>query len=269
MKKHNYLIFFIVLAILFSCEKDNAELETILSEETYVIGEIGNSSTKSNSDKVNTLNKNSFLSDCGTLGPLCTSPNQTLSYTYFTPDINPNITWTVNSGNISIISGQGTNTATFATGSNFNGAQISVQGVGPIGCVSTRNILLCGGVNPPDQDECEYILGINDEYIDGTQSGANVVYLNAGGNFPIGTTYEWEIRRQNRTTQFYSPSENNPRLVSASINNRITRATVTAKFENCEKTITKTFMCAIPDMDINGYLFPECGGGEDGGFGFN
>jgi hypothetical protein len=260
MKKINYLILSVILSLTFSCETDNSELETIQSEEVFVIGEIGNSSAKSSRNQENKFNKKG-LTDCGTSGPLCAFQNQTLSYTYFTPDINPSITWTVNSGNISIISGQGTNTVTLATGSNFNGGQISVEGVGPIGCISTRNILLCGRPNP---DGCDYFLGINDEYIDGTQSGADFVYLNAGGNFPNGTTYEWEIRRQNGTIQFYSPSTSNPRLVSASINNRITRATVTAKFEDCEKTVTKTFQCAIPNADINGDLFPECsnlGGG--------
>ena len=265
MKKINYLILFVVLSLTFSCEEDNSELETIQSEEIFVIGEIGNTNNQSSHNQKNKLNKIG-LTDCGTSGPLCAFPNQTLTYTYSTPDINPSITWTVNSGSISIISGQGTNTVTFVTGSNFNGGQISVEGVGPIGCISTRNILLCGGPNP---DVCNYILGINDEYIDGTQSGANVVYLNAGGNFPNGTTYEWEIRRQNGTIQFYSPSTSNPRLVSASINNRITRATVTAKFEGCEKTVTKTFMCAIPNADINGNLFPECKGNGNGGFGVN
>ena len=57
-------------------------------------------------------------------------------------------------------------------------------------------------------------------------------------------------------------------MVSASINNRITRATVTAQFGGCEKTVTNTFTCPIPNSDINGNLFPECRGNGGGGFGF-
>lgn len=264
MKKNNYLILLVVLTMIFSCETDNSEFENTQSEEIFTIGEIKSSNAKSS--RGNQIGIGIDLLDCAIVGPKCASKNQTLSYTYFSPDINPTIIWTVDS-NISIISGQGTNTLTIATGNNFNGGHISVEGVGPINCVASRNIPLCG--DPVPVDDCEYSLGILDEYIDGTQSGANVVYLNAGGNFPTGTTYEWEIRRQDGTTQFYSPSTSNPRLISASINNRIIRATVTAKFEDCEKTETETFMCAIPNVDINGNLFPECGGNGNGGLGFN
>jgi len=159
----------------------------------------------------------------------------------------------VNSGNISIINGQGTNTATFYFGSNFSGGNISVIGVGPSNCYVERNILLCG----PGPSECTtYSLGILDEYIDGTQSGANFVYLQAGGNFPSGTTYAWTIKRQNGSIQNYSASTSNPRQVSASISNKITEATVTASYQDCTRTVSKVFNCAIPDMDENGHF--EC-----------
>ncbi len=107
-------------------------------------------------------------------------------------------------------------------------------------------------------NDCDYVLGILDEYLDGTQSGANFVYLNAGGNFPLGTTYTWTIKRQDGSTQYYPASTSNPRRVSASISNRITRATVTAEYSGCQKTVIKTFLCAIPNEDANGNLFPEC-----------
>ena len=266
MKNQFFLILLTALFTLFSCETEQSETELTESEGIFLIGELGTSGTKKSLNQNDISKRIGNLNDCGTFGPLCAYPNQTLIYTYYTPDLNPNITWTVNSGHMTIVSGQGSNTITLITGSNFNGGQLTVEGDGPIGCISTRNIRLCGGQNPGD---CGYVLGILDEYIDGTQSGANVVYLNAGGNFPNGTTYEWEIKRQDGSTQFYSPSTNNPRLVSASINNRITQATVTAKFENCEKTSTKTFMCAIPNSDANGNLFPECLGNGGGGLGFN
>jgi len=196
--------------------------------------------------------------DCGVAGPKCAYPNQTLTYTYSSPDINPSITWT-------IASGQGTNTVTLTFGSDFSGGTISVVGVGPVNCTVTRNILLCG-ITPIDCTT--YSLGILDEYLDGTQSGVDIVYLHAGGNFPSGTTYAWIIKRQNGSTQFYSASTSNPRQVVASINNRITQSTVTAEYEDCIKTVTKTFMCAIPNAGINGILFPECNGlGNNGGFG--
>lgn len=129
-------------------------------------------------------------------------------------------------------------------------------------CIEACEIFTCNDIPPPP---CNYSLGILDEYIDGTQSGANWVYLHAGGNFPTGTTYTWWITRQNGSTQFYPASTQNPRQVSASINNRITQAKVTATFGNCTETITKIFRCAIPNADINGNLFPECRGVIGGG----
>ena len=267
MKKINYLILSIILSFTLSCETDSSEIDPAQSENVLVIGEVKNSineDTNSSSREIQN-DKRGFLTRCATNGPECGLPGQILTYTLNTPDIVTVINWNVTSG-ISIISGQGTNTVTISLDSNFSGGQISVDFNSSI-CVSpmARNILLCGpGPGPDDCDD--YSLGILDEYIDGTQSGANYVYLHAGGNFPNGTTYEWEIRRQNGTIQFYSPSTSNPRLVSASINNRITRATVTAKFEDCEKTVTKTFQCAIPNADINGNLFPEC---DNLGGGFN
>lgn len=106
--------------------------------------------------------------------------------------------------------------------------------------------------------KCSYALSILDEYIDGTQGGANFVYLKAGGNYPSGTTYAWEVKRQDGSIESYPASTSNPRLVSASINNRITEATVTAVYGSCGATVTKVFNCAIPHADENGNLFPEC-----------
>ena len=268
MKKLNYLILSVILSFTLYCETDNSEFETIQSEDVFVIGEVKKSNIKMSNSGIE-FSKGMLLTDCGSNGPRCELPNQTLTFTLITPEVNATGNWTVSGGNIFIIgSGQGTNTVTLFLGSDYSGdGELSVEINGSICASDSREIPLCG--NPITPEECQYSLGILDEYIDGTQSGANVVYLHAGGNFPTGTTYEWKIRRQNGTIQFYSPSTSNPRLVSASINNRITRATVTAKFEDCEKTVTKTFMCAIPNADINGDLFPECGGNGNGGFGFN
>lgn len=192
---------------------------------------------------------------CGVIGPKCAFSKQVLTYTYSTTVLSPNITWTIVSGNISIEDGQGTNTITLKFGSNFQGGYVTVVGAGKSDCSVTFEIIACSEI---PVDNCKYHLGILDEYIDGTQSGANFVYLNAGGNFPSETTYTWTIKRQNNSTQFYPPSINNPRKISTSINNRITQATVTAEYLDCVKTVSKFFRCAIPNSDINGDLFPEC-----------
>lgn len=246
MKRINYVCLLSMLfTLLYSCESKVPELETSEAKEVFTIGEVQNSASK----------KGGLTPNCGIFGPLCASPNQSITFTYFSPDLNPAITWTVTGVDVSIASGQGTHTVTINLGGNFSGGSISVIGVGPANCSAGQNILLCG-TTPVGCTT--YHVGILDEYIDGTQSGANFVYLHAGGNFPVGTTYAWEIKRQDGSIQLYSASTTMPRLVSASINNRITQATVTASYLSCTRTVTNIFNCAIPNSDINGYLFPEC-----------
>ncbi|MBQ0734377.1 hypothetical protein [Aquimarina celericrescens] len=98
-----------------------------------------------------------------------------------------------------------------------------------------------------ERTSCNYNTAILDEYIDGTQSGANIVYLFTNGNFPNGTTYEWLITRQNGLTQSYEASTDNPRAVSASSSNKIIRARVTARYQECSRTFLKTFIQPIPN----------------------
>ena len=251
MKNLCLLILVLSFSFFISCDSEISELEpqTIETKQVFFPGE----SSQAESGK-----KASSFSTCGVTGPSCASPNTTLTYTYNSATFSPNIVWFVNRGDISIGIGEGGNTAYLSFGSDFKGGTITVMGFGPPECSVTLEIPLCSDDNIDPADDCYYALGILDEYIDGTQSGANFVYLYAGGTFPTGTTYEWEIIRQDGTIQFYSPSTSNPRWVSASIDNRITEATVIASFEDCEETANKTFRCAIPNSDINGNLFPEC-----------
>jgi hypothetical protein len=110
----------------------------------------------------------------------------------------------------------------------------------------------------------DYRVSILDEYIDGTQSGSNSVFLMANGNFTLGAIYTWTITRQNGSVQTYTGG--NLILVDTSFNNRIVSATVNVSYEDCEKTANKIFRCAIPNADANGNLFPECDS-SGGGFG--
>ncbi len=258
MKKLNFLLAIsILLTFLYSCESDTSDLdfqpiETFEAKQVLFQGEV----EQSNNNK-----SQLSLFGCSVTGPECALPNQSLTYTYSTSASNPIITWRINRGNISISRGQGTNTVVLNFASNFTGGEVTVLGAGLPNCSVTFEILRCGII------DCNNLLSIFDEYIDGTQSGVDLVYLQAGGNFPQGTTYTWKIRRQNGSMDSYHSSTDNPRQIEASINNRITQATVTAEYLNCSKTVTKTFRCAIPNADFNGNLFPECGGlGNGGGF---
>ena len=122
-----------------------------------------------------------------------------------------------------------------------------------------------GDEEEDDAINCDtFWVGIPDAYIDGTFSGADVILLQASGNFPAGSTYSWVIERVNGNIENYTASTQNPRPFSANINNRITRATVTASYMGCVKTSSFTFYCPIPDIDPNtGNVLPDCNNNED------
>lgn len=159
--------------------------------------------------------------------------------------------WVVTPG-LEILSGQGTTTVLIKGLDGFWSGSVYVTRYknGVSACADVKTIAI----------GCNYTLFILDEYIDGTQSGSNSVHLSVGGNYPIGTTYEWTLTRQDGSVQYYPPQATRVRVVSASIDNRITEATVVANFSRCYSEVTKTFRCAIPNSDIYGNLFPECEG---------
>ncbi len=95
--------------------------------------------------------------DCDIEGSSIVSPGSTVTYTY-TSNLSPNtITWSILSGNISIISGQGTNTVTLSFASNFNGGSILADGInGVIHCSESFSISAC---TPPTYVEIDQISG--------------------------------------------------------------------------------------------------------------
>ncbi|WP_412561561.1 T9SS type A sorting domain-containing protein [Winogradskyella sp. MIT101101] len=166
--------------------------------------------------------------------------------------------WEICEGNATI---QGSNTSQTVNVSCSSGTfKIKVTRFINGNCIEACETYTCGGGNSCD----DYWVAILDEYIDGTQSGSDYVYLMANGNYPSGATYTWTTTRQSGLTQTYATTTDNPRLVDASINNRITSASVTVSYQGCSETVNRTFACAIPNSDANGDLFPECnrkGGG--------
>jgi len=103
-----------------------------------------------------------------------------------------------------------------------------------------------------------YDLTILDQYVDGTQSGNNIVGLYVNGNFPLGTTYEWNVYREDGSIDNYSASSQTLRYVAASFENRITYVEVIAYYGNCSRLFTSAFHCAIPNSDQYGNVFPDC-----------
>lgn len=166
--------------------------------------------------------------------------------------------WIVSPSNaFTIVSGQGTPNAYIRGNSGFSQGTVYVTRFkdGVSACADMKPVSIgSGGVL------CNYTLSILDEYADGTQSGSDTVALSVGGNYPTGTTYAWTITRQDGSVQYYPPQATRVRTVAASINNRITDASVVANFNTCTSVVTKKFRCSIPHSDFYGNLFPECAG---------
>ena len=170
--------------------------------------------------------------------------------------------WVVTTPALQIVSGGNTTTAYIKGVSGYANGIVYVTRFkdGVSACSDMKPVTIS-----PNVIYCNYTLSILDEYIDGTQSGSDTVHLSVGGNYPTGTTYAWTITRQDGSVQYYAPQATRTRIVSASIDNRITDASVVANYQTCTSVVTKKFRCAIPNSDIYGNLFPECEGTNNNG----
>lgn len=101
--------------------------------------------------------------------------------------------WEICEGNTSIVdSNTGQTISVSCSDDNF---KIKVTRFVNGECIEACESYTCG-------TGCDdYWVAILDEYIDGTQSGSNHVYLMANGNYPSGASYTWTTTRQNGQTQ--------------------------------------------------------------------
>lgn len=185
------------------------------------------------------------LANCTTVTTVsgCMSRNSltTLEILNHGTDIN----WTVLEGDFITIS-KFENTITLFGGDDFNGG--IVVGTGP--SVSfTFDISVCPPTPPCRPSNTVVVL---EEYLDGTESGQNVVHLKLSSNWPAGTTYAWQTVREDGTVKNYSASTQKIRRVSASRENPITRVIVTAKYGTCERGIITDFSPAVPQEGSSG-----------------
>ena len=71
---------------------------------------------------------------CGIAGPLEAAPGETLSYEYKSNIKNPEVTWFIDAGSITIVSGQNSSKATFKFGDDFSTGAIRCLGEGDRSC---------------------------------------------------------------------------------------------------------------------------------------
>lgn len=107
-------------------------------------------------------------------------------------------------------------------------------------------------------NSCAYNIAINDSYEYSDNSNLESIKISAESNYPAGTTYSWIVFKQDGSFEEF------PSVLTASISttatpeNRITRAVLTAEYQNCSNSIEQSFEKAIPYLDSLGNLFPEC-----------
>ncbi|EDP71908.1 hypothetical protein FBALC1_12442 [Flavobacteriales bacterium ALC-1] len=233
MKKFNYLLLSVLLLILSSCDPDSSEL---IYESDELI----------KSENLDDSKRRGPIPICSIDGPNCANQNQTVTIT-----AEPGFsiyTWNVYEGDMTITSGNGSQTITIQTGPNFEGGAVSLFALSQFGttfiCESGYTLDSCVSI----VKGCPiYALGITDGYIDGTQSGSDIIYINVSSNAPSGTTYALQVKRQNGTIQFYPASTSTVRAIAASVSNPVVEITVTSEFtyngKLCSQTATKTYNC--------------------------
>lgn len=89
---------------------------------------------------------NTLTTTCNVVGCNQVPINCETSYTYTSDLASPSVSWNVVSGDISLVSGQGTTTAVFHFGSGFSGG--SIQATGEAGEVCSETIAI-SSVQPP------------------------------------------------------------------------------------------------------------------------
>ena len=137
MSKLKLLWVIVLIPFIFACSEEDIQIdESNLSVEE-----------QTSSKGVKILQR----IGCDITGRLCGSPGGTTTLTYVPEEFEPdNITWSIQSGNVSIISGQGTNTVTLRFASNYTGGTVAAIGTAPGAniCGESRPLTVC---TPPCQ----------------------------------------------------------------------------------------------------------------------
>ena len=182
---------------------------------------------------------------CNIVGNTSAVAGTTVTYTYtsnFTPN---NVTWTITSGGISILSGQGTTTVTVRFSSNFSGGVINALGSGANNISCSENLTISCNGTAPTNVEFDQISG---------ECPGDIFKIKADPNGSTNNgTYTW--------TAFQGASivsgqgTNTIRIQSPSSGGFLYRVTFT---DDCTNTSVTTSNLA----EFDG----SCGGGGLGGF---
>lgn len=145
-------IFFIAATVMFislySCQTIDEHIGWNDDVEFKSANQANQRSVSSDSKGLS-LEGAGYRTHCDITGPSTTTAGSSQSFTYTSNIIDPNITWEVESGDISLIEIDGA-TATFSFGANFRMGSIKATGNGNQICSETKNIFLpLGPVSGP------------------------------------------------------------------------------------------------------------------------
>ncbi|WP_139254364.1 hypothetical protein [Maribacter dokdonensis] len=218
------LTLLIFITLLSSCSNDQQELEVL--------------------DSLNA--KASTAKDpCLIDGPECGGLNQLVTFTYDNPTNNPSITWSVVSGNLTLVSGQGTTAATFRIGTSFRGGG-SVNVTSGI-CNLTRDILYC-----PSNDCGITLNSLNEVNALGSNEVAFYVVPSLESGWSIDNSTFTVTRDSGIISNHsgYLNSNGHPQIIinvpCSPQSGRIDKVSVvvnaSSSSQNCSKSIEKDFM---------------------------
>lgn len=230
-----YVLFCLICTVfLFSCQEEES-LDEIINVESKVLE-----------------------TWCDIGGDSCGNSNGSFTLTY-SSNFNPNdVNWSILSGNISIVGGQGTNTVSLQLGSNFNGGSVYAIGTGNGGVVCSDSYSISKCTTPPPP-ACDLSFGgelENGQYLAFSPatnsvlnnvtyktdiwtnpSNASVSWTKLSSSSPVS----WSQSGKNLSFRFY---DNNPR----STGGRAVFRLIVSK-DGCE-TISRSFIFCHGDCGV-------------------
>ena len=224
MKIFKTLFVLLILVFAASCEKDSA-----ISEEGL------------------NFKKDLVKAPCTIDGPDCGNPFSIVTFTYSSDTHNQNINWSVVSGNMSLVSGQGTTSATFTLNSSFSGGSVNVT-AGT--CSLTKQILKC---TPPPPSCGLTISNVNELNALGDDEVAFYTVPNLSSGWSI-TSSVFEVTRDSGFKTTHTGYLNNfgyPQIIitvpCSPQSGRVdkVKVTVTAQSssgDSCTKSVTTDFL---------------------------
>lgn len=192
--KLSLLILTFISIVIYSCNSDDLIIDP------------DSNSIENNIELENDTSNSIARLGCSISGPDCGKANNILTYTY-TNTSSGTANWIVTNGDLTIISGNGTNTISLQFGPLFNGGTISVTGSGIPTCTAILNILKCSNGNgdncPCPEPVIDDILCVSGGHphwrfqVNGISASDNITWSINHGVVLVGVNSDYAIIKPN------------------------------------------------------------------------